>query len=359
MSFLYCNPCVFAIGNEYEILVLTNENGLVTVKVGDEIFYEENSGALSTEKNRAKIRIPMGVLDSAGKYSISFRKSINRRAYYSQLGDEEEITYSFKPITKTDGINIYHISDVHYHFDIAKETASYFGSDLDLLVVNGDIGEVETVENYREVAKFVGDLTNGEIPSVFVRGNHDTRGHLAEIYTDYFPADGKKTYYTFDIGTLHGIVFDCGEDKVDNSIEYGGVNIFQSFRKQETEFLKSLVPSDKLTFAIGHICPAQPTGQKGGQFDIDGDVYEKWITEFERINIKFMLCGHIHRTYILKNNDTRSLRPHNFPVIVGAACYFERKDLWGTAITLKDGKATVLFTNPAHNVIEAHEIDLK
>ena len=357
MSFLYCNPCVFVIGREYEILVLTNENGLVSIRIGDKTFYEENSGALSTEKRHAKIRVPMTLLDTEKKYTVTFRKSVNRRAYYSLLGESEQAEYSFKPLTKADGINIYHISDVHYRFDIAKKTASYFGGDLDLLVVNGDIGEVETVENYREVAKFVGDVTSGSIPTVFVRGNHDTRGHLAELYTDYFPADGKKTYFTFDIGVLHGIVYDCGEDKTDDHTEYGGVNIFEQFRRSQTEFFKSLEPSDKLTIAIGHICPAQPTSEKVCEFDIDGEVYSEWISELERVNTSFMLCGHIHRAYVLEKNDPRSLRPHNFPVIVGSACYFDKNEIWGTAIRIENGKAKICFTDSSRSVTEAHEIN--
>lgn len=356
MHFLYSNPCVFVIGNQYEILVLTKENGLVSIKVGDRIFYEENSGALSTEKRHARIRVPQGVLDSARGYTVSFRASINRRAYFSILGDECEVFFPFKPLTKTDDIHIYHIADVHYRFELAKQTASYFGDDLDLLVVNGDIGEVENVENYREVAKFVSEVSGGLVPTIFTRGNHDTRGHLAELYTDYFPAEGKNTYFTFDVGCLHGIVYDCGEDKTDNRTEYGGVNAFEAFRRRQTDFFKGLTASEKLTLAIGHVCPAQPTAEKGCIFDIEGHVYAEWIAELERINTACMLCGHIHHAYILEKNDPRSLRPHDFPVIVGSACYDD--NIWGTAITLNGDTATVRFTDSSHNVMEIHEICL-
>ena len=357
MSFLYCDPCVFVIENRYEILVLTNENGLIGIKIGDRIFYEENSGALPTEKTHAKIRVPQEALDNAQGYTVSFRKSIDRRAYYSLLGDECEAFYPFKPLTKTEDIHLYHVSDVHYRFELAKGTASYFGDDLDLLVVNGDIGEVETVGNYREVAKFVSEVSGGSVPTVFTRGNHDTRGRLAELYTDYFPAEGKNTYFTFDIGCLHGIVFDCGEDKTDAGVEYGGVNAFEPFRRRETDFFKGLVPSDKLTLAIGHLCPAQPTEEHGSIFDIEGDIYEEWIAELERVNTACMLCGHMHRAYILEKNDSRSLRSHNFPIIVGSACHNDT--LWGTALTLHGNTVTVCFTDSCHTVMETHEIRLQ
>ena len=145
MSFLKCAPTVFVIGREYEILVNTVDNGLVYVEVGGEIYYEENSGVLSTEKNYTKIRIPQGVLNNCPDYTVCYRKSVDRRAYFSEMGEVQRLTFRFKPLTKTADINIYHISDVHYGFSYACEACSYFGEDTDLFVVNGDIGEVETV----------------------------------------------------------------------------------------------------------------------------------------------------------------------------------------------------------------------
>jgi predicted MPP superfamily phosphohydrolase len=356
IDFLYGDPCVFVIEDQYEILVLTKENGLIGIKIGDRTFYAENSGVLSTEASHAKIRIPQDTLDRARGYTVSFRKSLDRRAYFSLLGDETEVFYPFKPLTKTENIRLYHIADVHYRFALAKQTATYFGDDLDLLVVNGDIGEVETVENYREVAKFVSEISGGSIPTVFVRGNHDTRGRLAERYTDYFPANGKNTYFTFDVGCLHGIVYDCGEDKLDNHAEYGGVNAFEAFRQRETAFFKALVPSDKLTLAIGHICPIPPIEETGSVFDIERERYPQWVAELERVNTALMLCGHIHRAYLLESNMPESLRPHNFPVVLGSACYDDT--LWGAAITLNGDTATVCFTDSLHNVRETHEIRL-
>ena len=72
---------------------------------------------------------------------------------------------------KTDNINIYHISDVHYKFDLAKKTVTYFKDDLDLYIINGDIGEVETIENYHDVINFLGEIANGYI--AFGQNNTD------------------------------------------------------------------------------------------------------------------------------------------------------------------------------------------
>ncbi|MBQ8743263.1 MAG: metallophosphoesterase [Clostridia bacterium] len=359
MNFLACTPSVFVIGSRYEILINTLENGIVTLNIGNDTYYEENSGVLSSEKSYAKIRVDQEILDRARSYTVNFRKSINRKAYYSELGDTQSTTFEFKPLTKTENINIYHIADVHYRFAIAESACSFFGDDVDLFVVNGDIGEVETERNYLEVARFVGNISKGRVPVIFARGNHDTRGHLAERFTDIFPADGKSTYFGFSVGSLEGIVLDCGEDKIDNIKEYGGVNIFENFRRRELEFLKALpaFENGKISFAVSHMCPAQNTLTPGDVFDIDREVYEKWNTELSRIGIKFMVCGHIHKAYILEKNDKRSLRPHDYPVIVGSACFGD-SDIWGTAITLSKDSLLVRFTDKEKSVREEHTVDL-
>ena len=363
MSFLKCLPSVFVIGKEYEILVNVSEKGLCSVELGGVIYHEENAGTLSTEKTYAKIRVPQSVLDAERRYTVMYRKAIDRKAHFSVLGEEERVSFDFQPLKKTEDIHIYHVADVHYCFAEAIPMTQFFGDALDLLVVNGDIGEVETEENYFEVCHFVGEISGGRIPVIFARGNHDTRGRLAERFTDYFPANGKQTYYSFEVGCLCGIVLDCGEDKPDANAEYGSVNDFEGFRRRETEFLKSLSPADgKLTFAVSHICPAQNIRERGSIFDIEDEVYCAWNAELERLEVKFMLCGHIHKTYILEPNDPQSLRPHSYPVVVGSAKSGKRSEgsvaLWGAALTLNRDALLVQFTDQNGSVCETHMISL-
>ena len=351
--FLKCKPTVFVIDNEYEILIYAKQNGLFSVTVGNERYYPENSGVLDSEKPFAKIRIPQSALNEAKKYTVCYRETVKRQPYYSQFKDEETQEFAFRPLEKTDDIRIYHIADVHYLFEDALLVGSYFGDDLDFLIVNGDIGEVETEENYFDVIRFVGEASRGEIPTLFVRGNHDTRGKLAELYTDYFPANGKNTYFTFELGALCGVVFDCGEDKVDEQIEYGGSNAFEPFRRRQTAWLKSVeLPQGKIPFAVGHIIPVQTTRHAGDPFDIERDIYTEWNAQFERLGVKLMLCGHMHDAYVLQKNDERSLIKHNYPVVVGSKQ--RNGELWGTAITVKNGEIRVCFTDKNHEIKESY-----
>lgn len=360
MSFLICAPSVFVIGEEYEILVNAKENGILCLEVGDEEFYEENAGVLATERAYAKIRVPQSVLDKEKAYTVIYKKTINHQAYFSEMGEAEKETFRFKPIEKQDGIQIYHLADVHSLFDIAKDTAAYFGDETDLYIMNGDIAEVEAPEDFTRVACFLGNVAKGEIPIVFVRGNHDTRGKLSHFYTDFFPANGKDTYFTFSVGPISGIALDCGEDKPDDYIydekydfkpAYSGINRFAPFRKRELAWLRTLVPSPKpYRLAVSHICPMQTTRKPGNQYDIEREVYTEFSKELSRLGTQAMLCGHIHKAYIMKPGDGQSLLPHTFPVVVGSHVTRDKETeetlaFCGAAITLQNGEMQIKITS--------------
>ena len=368
MSFLYCKPSVFVIGQEYEILLNLKTNGICFIEIEDRIYYEENSGVLPSERTVVKIRVPQSVLDNAKEYYVVFRETEDRKSYFSTFKEPCGEKFAFKPLEKQENIQIYHIADVHYRFEEAKKMASFFGDDTDLFVINGDIGEVETEQNFLEVCTFTGEISQGKIPMIFVRGNHDTRGRLSELYPKYFPVDGKNTYFAFEIGCLNGVVLDCGEDKEDERTEYDssentptkyrGLNRFHAYRERQLDFLKqvTLDKENKIPFVITHVCPIKTTYQAGGIFDIERDLYTKWNEALEEMDIKFMLCGHFHKAFILTKGDEQNLIDHSYPVVVGSA--HSEEDLWGAAITLNKDKMEVSFTNTACAVMENYTLYL-
>lgn len=356
--FLKCNPTVFVIDDCYEILIITQKNGLISLEIGNEIYYPENSGVLYSERNFAKIRVPQRELNETKNYTVVYRETINRKSYFSQFGDEKRQRFDFKPLEKTDDIRAYMLADVHYRYDLAESAIADRIAELDLLIFNGDLGENETVDCYEEAAAFTGKLSRGELPVIFVRGNHDARGKLAERYSDYFPTNGQNAYFTFKIGVLSGIALDCGEDKPDDHAEYGGGyngakvyngrNAFGLYRRRELEFLKSLkVPKTDLFFAVCHICPVCPTLAVGSCFDIERELYSKWNAQLERLGTRFMLCGHEHKAIVLKDGDERNTVAHSYPVIIGSECEFSKENarLWGTYITISGGKITFALTS--------------
>ena len=376
MSILKFTPTVFVVDDEYEIVIVSEKNSIIAVNIWGKEFYEENSGVLSSEKNYAKIRVPQALLNRAGHYFVVCREAINRKGYFSEIGEPETQKFEFKPLKKTSDIHVYHVADVHYNYEVAAQAATYFGDDTDLYIFNGDIGEVETVENYYETLKFAGDVTGGKVPAIFTRGNHDARGKLAEKYTEYFPAVGKNVYFAFSVGCLNGLVLDCGEDKADNHTDYAyknphvynGVNRFSEYRQKELNWLRktNIDNKDNITFAISHICPSMATTIKNSCSDIEHECYMAWNKELERMNVKFMICGHIHNAMILYKDSEKNILPHEYPIVIGSKLFKEKyvggrvvvEKYYGTALTINPDKIEVAFTDQNHEILEKHIIKI-
>ena len=169
MSFLNFNPAVYVIGEEYEICVSVEAFGLVTVKIGEQVFYEDHSGVLSTEKLYARIRVPQTVLDSAGAYTVLYRKTVERKSYWSTLGEEERAEYSFKALKKGKNLNIYHISDVHYCFESAKKVASYSSAQCSALTGRVNLPPLISIFASPIVSE-VATMLMSKLPDLITRG---------------------------------------------------------------------------------------------------------------------------------------------------------------------------------------------
>lgn len=134
------------------------------------------------------------------------------------------------------------LAETHSRVDDPCRAAKYFGDKLDMLILNGDIpAESKTPEDIRAIYDITSELTHGEIPLVFARGNHDYRGRLATDLPDYIGTRDGETYFTFRIGSLWGVALDCGEDKMDSDVEYGGLVDCHDMREKETKFLKRVI----------------------------------------------------------------------------------------------------------------------
>ena len=256
---------------------------------------------------------------------------------------------------------------MHGHFGNAQKTVGYFGDALDLFVINGDIAEVNSEDDYLGTLAFLGEIGGGEIPMIFSRGNHDTRGRLSECFTEYFPAAGGNTYYTVTLGALRVLVLDCGEDKPDNGPEYDntegvpekyrGLNRFYDYRRAEARFLANLAAKgEKFDFAVAHVCPNMTTFDPASIFNIEADVYAEWTKSLESLGIKFMLCGHYHKCFLLSEDDAHNIVPHKYPVVV--ASDVKPDDFLGGALTYYPDHLDVAFTNMKHEVVGEHKIVL-
>lgn len=351
-------PSVFAVGDEYQIFSVFDCPAIVKVRVGGEEFYDDFCGILRSNVNIHYVRIPMSALDEAGEYTLVYQIIVDRKPYFPITEEERCLTVTFRPV-RGKNVNIYLMSDTHNLTEEPIRAGSYFGNDIDLLVLAGDIpnhsGEIKNLETIYELA---GTITRGECPAVFARGNHDTRGLHAEELPLYTPVDGGKTYFTFRLGPVWGLVLDCGEDKLDSHPEYGGTICFHNFRLGETKFLEKVAEggeydADGIEYKLV-ICHAPFTYvNENPLFAIEQELYAEWAKILrDKIKPDLMLCGHLHTLDISPVGGERDHLGQPCPVIISGSPKNIKKlpeqgkcGYTGCALTLSEHRARVIFNN--------------
>jgi len=361
-------PSVYAVSDRYLIMVPVKQNCTMWVKVGDKCYYDHSNGILRSAMLTHKCELPASVLDAAGKYSVCYRVINERKPYFSDLGEEMSCEFEFRPLRSDKAeINIYHIADAHNRVDGPVAAGRYFGDSLDLLILNGDIpNHSGKIEYFDAIHKIAGEITHGELPVIFSRGNHDTRGIYAENIADYTPTDNGRSYFTCRFGDIWMVILDCAEDKPDTNAEYGHTICCHEFRLEETEFLKRIAsdpenefnaPGVKHRFVIVHNPFCEP---RKAPFDIERELYAEWASILKAdIKPDLMISGHVHNCYVTMPGDPRDELGQPCPQICASRIkkedplYYE-----GGAITIKGNTAIVRFTDNQLNSTEPVEIAL-
>ena len=359
-----CLPSVFAVGKEYQIFVPVKVPCLMWVRVGEECFYDHSNGILRSDVTTHKISIPIKALDKAREYTVCARRMIERKPYFPEVSDVMEYTSPFRPVPENRPIHIYHLADAHNRVEDPVSAGRYFGDELDLLVLNGDIpNHAGDVVYFSAIHKIASEITKGQIPVVFSRGNHDTRGFAAEKLEEYTPTDNGRSYFTFRLGSLWGIVLDCGEDKPDSHEEYGHTTCFEAFRKEETAFLHRTVQNAKEEYRAEGvryrlvICHIPFSFTPRPPFNIETDTYTEWCRLLrEEICADLMLSGHHHKCYLSEVGSSYDHKGQPCPLVV--ASRFEEGKFVGGAITLDGDTCHIAFTGNQKEVEDEYTISL-
>lgn len=351
-------PIVYAVKDVYQILVPVTRETVMWVRVGDRNFYDDSNGILRSASSTHKMTVPAKLLDAEKKYTVCYRVINQRKPYFTDAGEVLYYESDFRPIESTP-VHIYHIADAHNKVAQPVAAGSYFGDKLDMLILNGDIpnhsGDIKYFTTIHEIAS---NLTGGEIPVIFSRGNHDTRGIYAEKIEDHTPTDNGRSYYTFRIGHIWGMVLDCGEDKPDDNEEYGHTICCEDFRRRETEFIKDVIKNSRAEYEaegvknrliISHV----PFTEKfTPPFDIEEDVYTEWCRLLsEHIKPQIMICGHIHKAYISHIGSEKDDKGQPCPVIVASKTQKTEGPFFGGAITLLEDSCNVKVTGDEGEIL--------
>ena len=346
---LKTTPAVFAVGDRYQIMVQVRGEAMVGIRIGDRIWYDASNGIMNSLSELHRVTVPMAALDAAKEYTLLLRPIIARKPYFTETRSLLEYAFPFSPVPESD-IRLYHIADAHNRIEEPVRAAETFGR-IDALVLNGDvIDHSGNPEKFTNIYEICAQLTDGRVPVVFSRGNHDMRGNFAEKFADYTPSHHQNTYYTFRLGSIWGVILDCGEDKMDDHPEYGFTVACHAFRERQTEFLKTIIENAekeynadgvKTKLVIVH----NPfTQQLQSPFDIEADIYRQWASLLKTyVGPDLMICGHTHKYGIHKTGGEYDHLGQPCTVVIASEPQKER--FIGCGFVIGDNQIEAVFTD--------------
>lgn len=308
-------PVVYAVEDTYQIVWTTSTPALASVTVGEDTYYDLYAGTSRSETMVHKVTVPMSVLDNEKSYTISSTHVLFRGPYSGILGGKTELTFAFKPVDLSDGLNYYTLSDTHTQNKSAIQAASYFGDELDFLILAGDImNHIERPSDAEVILKLGYEVTKGEKPVIYARGNHEVKGEYHDQLHRYVGSLNEKFYYTFTLTNIFGVVLDLGEDHADDWWEYYGTAHYEQYRNEQTEFLNQIItdkPYDdpSVVYRLG-ICHIPVTFVEDEYLDT---ILNQWTMRLNEIGLDLMISGHKHQLLAF-TTDIPALIPFKFNI---------------------------------------------
>ncbi len=254
---------------------------------------------------------------------------------------------TFDPAAKQ--INFLILNDVHGRAEFLKElVADVDFSQVDFVVLNGDMSN--SVESEQQVFTDYMDacteLFARQVPVVYARGNHETRGELSIDLVDYFPTPTGLYYYSFNIGPVCFLVLDGGEDKPDTDIEYYNRAAFDDYRTAEGRWLEAELQTPRVKDAQARVVflhiPPSP-----GSWHGTAEVGRTLVPPLNRAGVAAMFSGHTHR-YSLEEASAQVF----FPVVVN-------DNNSKVLCTMANGTLTAVLSGPGGKDARRHEFKVR
>lgn len=264
--------------------------------------------------------------------------------------------YSRKPYrvrtfdTSADVCRFTVVNDIHGRDSIFKAlTADVTKRGVDFVAFNGDMSNLmASIEQQQEAyLALAAELFAADTPIVAVRGNHETRGAASVEFMNLFPNASGKPYYMFRHGPAAFLVLDCGEDKPDSDIEYGGLAAYDAHREREAEWLRRTLQSDAFRSAAVRIVflhvPPETDGWHGSR-----EIMRLFVPLLNEAGVDIMLSGHLHLYDYIEKGE----RGNDFPVLINSND--ERLD-----IEVTPSRIAIDVVDATGKAVHRHEVAVK
>ncbi len=204
------------------------------------------------------------------------------------------------------------INDTHEKVPTLEAITRALASEpADYTVWNGDVfddinDDEQVVAN---VLRPAGAAYAAEKPVLFVPGNHDHRGvtarGLSRAFTTWPDQPDCPRCFAVRHGPLAMIGLDTGEDKPDHHPAWAGLAAFETYRRQQRDWLAAAVKRPEIAGAphlvvFCHIPLNGLPGENGGDTLEGYGSWQKharqlWQPVLEEANVQLVISGHTHR----------------------------------------------------------------
>ncbi len=306
------------------VMWITDQNCTSWVEYGDagtipnRKAYHSKAGLIDADRTIHRVEITGLQPGRSYRYRVCSKEILKFEPYKVTFG--QTIASEMHEFTtldrRADAVSFIVLNDIHERNAILTSLLKVaMPKDYDLVFLNGDI--LGHIENQQQVIDHVlrpcAELFAAEMPFVYIRGNHETRGRFARKLPDYIASPGGRYYYAFDHGPVHFIILDGGEDKEDEHWAYSGLVDFDRYRDAQTQWLRQEIKSDAFTQARYRVVLVHMPPRSSEKWHGPMDMYNKWRPVLNEGRIDLMICGHTHRYAV----NAPQAGEYDFPIVIG------------------------------------------
>ena len=305
---------------------------------------DRQNSAIRTTDTVHSVRVPKAHLDN-NTYTYSSQQIGTRRAYVAVKG--RTITskpIAFKGYSGQEKINALVLSDIHEDPAKAEKAVKNFSVSPDLLVLNGDlVSYMTSVLKFKQVLSYAHRFSDGTIPVIYTRGNHENRGTYGPEAVDIFKTSTGGQYFTCSYGPIQFLCLDSGEDKDDSDWTYSGLVDSTSYIAEETEWMKSLILDEDAEYKI---CIAHMP-------NLNNRYGFNWTRILTDLDIDLFVGAHKHRV----NFDYGRGRTSFYQMIDGGKT--NDNGFIATMLTFGEGKVSAVCYDNQNKLVGEHTYIIK
>ena len=307
------------------VMWVTDVNAVSWVEYGrgeslDQRAHRSRHGLIDADQTIHMVTIEGLAPNREYRYRVCSKEIVTFKPYEVTYGQTvTSDTYTFTTLDgRKNSISFIVLNDIHERNEVLISLTRLAQSQpFELVFLNGDIlGHIEDEQQIIDhVLAPCTELFAKQIPFVYVRGNHETRGKFARRLPDYIALPDGHYYHSFDHGPVRFVVMDGGEDKRDTDKEYSGLVDFDRYRAVQRKWLEAEIRSEAFRKAPFRVVVVHMPPQPSERWHGPDDMYQTWRPLYNDGKVDLVISGHTHHYEIRPPVEGVC----EYPTIIGGA----------------------------------------